>query len=78
MQLGIRAQFLLTECRQKCRPRDGVSEYADELTTLGMLFISYKDAVREGDGLNLWKHQYFVSRDAKTIRALYQYYNVLE
>ena len=36
--------------------RDGVLEYANELMTLGMLFINYKDAVQEGDGFSLWKH----------------------
>ena len=42
------------------RSRGTVLEYAQELMCLGMVFLNYKDAVREGDGirvLNIWKRE---------------------
>ncbi len=49
--------------------------------TLGMLFINYKDAVQEGDGLSLWKHLLpifcFSGRknySVEVLLTLYQFY----
>ena len=39
--------------------RDGVVNYAKELMSLGIFYLNYKDAVREGDGervLVCWKY----------------------
>lgn len=38
--------------------RDHIREYACEVTSLGLLFMNYKDAIREGDGsrvMMIWK-----------------------
>ena len=51
--------FIPTSPKADSKSRDKVQEYADELITLGMIFLNYKDAVREGDGkriLIIWKH----------------------
>ena len=38
---------------------DGINEYAKEVLTLGLFYLEYKDAIREGDGtrvLRCWKY----------------------
>lgn len=66
---------------------DRVQEYAHELMTLGMLYLNYKDAIREGDGpriINTWKCllPIFIASGRRNysveiLLALYNYYFVL-
>ena len=51
---------------------DKVQEYAKEVMILGMFYLNYKDAIKEGDGgrvLTLWKYcQYFAYQKGETIQ----------
>ena len=80
----LKLEFITKQSNPKSR--DLVLEYADELVTLGMLFLNYRDAVQEGDGLRVltvWKHLLPILRysnrrnySIEVLLTLYQYYFV--
>ena len=46
------------DAEQKSVANDGVVEYAKDLISLGLLYLEYHDAVKEGDGIRVvhcWK-----------------------
>lgn len=65
---------------------DNVQEYAKEIMTLGILYLNYKDAIKEGDGervLTIWKYLLPIFRlserrnySVEVLLTLYNYYFV--
>lgn len=66
---------------------DNIQAYAEEVMTLGIFYLNYKDAIREGDGsrvLTTWKYLLPIFRfsnrrnySLELLQALYNYYYVL-
>ena len=51
--------FSYPPSKQSASPKDHIREYAKEVLTLGLFFMEYRDAIREGDGtrvLRCWKY----------------------
>lgn len=53
--------FSITTCTSNYQgqSKDHIQEYAKEIISLGLLYMEYKDGIREGDGdrvLNCWKY----------------------
>ena len=74
--------------KSKCRPKlDCVHEYAKEALILGMIFLEFKDGIREGDGsrvLRCWKYFLLLFRGSghtnyslEALSLLTQYYYTL-
>ena len=71
-------------CTSTCT--DQVQMYAKELMTLGMFYLNYRDAIREGDGsriLTTWKYLLPIFRvsdrrnySLEVLLSLYKYYYV--
>ena len=59
---------------------DHVLEYARETLTLGMLFLEFKDSIREGDGnrvLRCWKYFLFLFRASGHVNYCIEAFNLL-
>lgn len=59
---------------------DRVLEYAKEALTLGMLFLEFKDSIREGDGtrvLRCWKYFLFLFRASGHVNYCLEAFNLL-
>lgn len=67
--------------------KDGILNYANEIMSLGMLYLNYKDVIREGDGDRLlvcWKYLLPIFKvsdrrnySLEVLRMLYSYYFIL-
>lgn len=74
-------------CGDISSSKDGILNYANEIMSLGILYLNYKDAIRHGDGNRLlvcWKYLLPIFRvsdrrnySLDVLRMLYSYYFIL-